>query len=312
MKYSDKFIQIFIENISKSLSIKMQDIETIWNSTKENNPIEYTPYITFVKEQRPLIKKQNPSMSFGEISKEVGKLWKIEKDKQPPKTKPYLDFVKTEGAMIRKENPKLTFSEVSKELGKRWNKKKNPKKLEPINLLENIKEYEMTTKEGDTVKVPLVATPWLVTKAIQENFDEKEIIYCEPTPPPSPGPDQDIEDEDEKIPDAVWTRWNDFCKHHYERFFKDKPLDYLVKACRGNMLPVGPRNKMIMDIVEDKWYSDHQYKQKKYGLNTDKDVYEYRLQFCRDDAQKKHMAEVYEYLKWPPIVRQPWKDRRIV
>ena len=78
------------------------------------------------------------------------------------------------------------------------------------------------------------------------------------------------------------------------------------------MLPVGPRNKMIMDIVEDKWYSDHQYKQKKYGLNTDKDVYEYRLQFCRDDAQKKHMAEVYEYLKWPPIVRQPWKDRRIV
>ena len=72
----------------------MQDIETIWNNTKENNPIEYTPYITFVKEQRPLIKKENPTMSFGEISKEVGKLWKIEKEKQPPKTKQTKDAYK--------------------------------------------------------------------------------------------------------------------------------------------------------------------------------------------------------------------------
>jgi hypothetical protein len=103
-----------------------------------------TPYIAFCSEMRPVIKKQHPDMSFGEVAKELGARWKSMDDKTKAaymkgvtpfegtaKTKsaptnrqkspsPYITFCSKMRAVVKKERPDMSFGEVAKELGARW------------------------------------------------------------------------------------------------------------------------------------------------------------------------------------------------
>jgi hypothetical protein len=143
-----------------------------------------------------------------------------------------------------------------------------------------------------------------VTKAIEENYDG-DIVYCEPTPPPSPGSDKEVEEEEEYVDQ---TAWNDFCRNYYNLFYKNLSLMDLKQTCITNMVPTGSRNRMIAKLVEDEWYSFHNYVKKKYGLNDDEAVYKYRLARALTDAQKAYVHKVYAYLSWPSRVRRSEED----
>lgn len=335
MKYENSFIQQFIANVSKQFNIESGEIRAVWERTLEENPPQQTDYVTFMKEQRSILKQEQPSLTFGEVSKIIGGRWREEKEKNKKiKTNKYLEFSKTERAVVRQQYPLMKFGEVSKEVGKRWKALQDQAPppvtiVEPVPVVQNgvvekkkrhiselgdfiksLPEYTMTFKDGETCSIPLVATPWYVMKAVKENFNEEDILWeGEVTPIPSPPPGRAVVDEEDRIPSHVWDRWNDFCRNHYLMFFKGQPLSEIEYWCGVYAVSKGPRTQMIINIVENEWWHSHYYYKKKYGYYFDDDVYKWRLTlpasnhterfYMNPEEWKKYLDDSYSYLHWP-------------
>lgn len=345
MKYDSCLIDYFINNVSKEFGLDHAKIQATWANTLEEHPPQQTDYIAFMKEQRALLKKEQPDLKFGQISKMIGERWREHKKSKKPKGNAYLEFAKKERPIVRQQFPLMKFGEISKEVAKRWKALHLPPPppvpiIEPIphvqcvldepidinepakkkdvselgEFVKSLPEYTMTFKDGETCSVPLVCTPWYVMKAIKENFNEDDIFWGgEVTPIPSPPPRQAVVDGEDRIPSHVWERWNDFCRNYYLMFFKGKPIEEIEYWCGAYAVPKGPRMQMIINIVENEWWHSHYYYKKKRGYYLDDDVYKWRLTL----PASKHTERSYMNPKeWKQYLQDSyqylyWPDRRI-
>lgn len=309
MSCSIASVETFIQHLTKEFKLDVVRVKTMWEEIKQ--PV-INPFIRFMREQRPLVQSEFPTLKFGAISTEIAQRWKVLSDDErasygvKPKIKterPFIQFNRENRAKIRKEFPTMKFGEISKEIGKRWRARKEKPKRPELVLpdYESIQEYSYTSKKtGEQITIPLVATPWLVTKALRENYDGP-IVYCDPTPPPSPGSDHEVVDEEEQVDQ---THWNDYCRNYYTQFLKDRSLEHLKNLCVSSIVPVGSRNRMIAKLITDEWYTSHEYVKKKYGLNSDAMVYEFRLTRVKTPEQRAYLDRVYEYLSMPSLRRR--------
>lgn len=85
-----KAIHSYIEQFSKEASAEFgldeKELIELWHDVVKRRPKKEkkerapTPYQIFCASQRPLLKKQNPDMSFGDLNRELGRLWKSRPD----------------------------------------------------------------------------------------------------------------------------------------------------------------------------------------------------------------------------------------
>lgn len=328
MKFTQNCIDLFIQKIKASHGIDQEKLERLWGESIQESPPKVSRYIEFMKEERKKIREEEPNLKFGEISKRIGARWKEEKQKQPTpkKVNPYLVFAKEQRKAIKKEKPDLKFGEVSKLIGARWKERNNPPtknkhKEEPPTksikeIIDNIQEYELKGANGEVTKVPLEWTPWLIDKELKKhNINPEDLVYDVETPPPSPGPEMEVYEEDECIDKDIWNKWNDWCQNYYLKFVKGKKtLEELRDFCTGNDLPVGPRNVMLVRLVEYSWYSMHHFMKRRRGIERDVDFYKNLLKiegkFEGDHHREteKRIEEIYSYLKFPSFARSAHKD----
>jgi len=145
------------------------------SSTEEKPPKRPgSPYSSFMVEQFPKYKQQNPGVSFVEVSKKLATQWKglseVEKKKYaaaynsraqkyekelaaydklhpkpPPKPQsPFFLYL----AQLRKENPNLKITELAKMGGKKWATVSDAEKKKYEQVYENIKEKYLTEKDN--------------------------------------------------------------------------------------------------------------------------------------------------------------------
>jgi hypothetical protein len=85
-KTIEKNIIIFTSEISEKFGMNQDELLEMWTSVSKmkikTNPSKIekkktkSPWLQFCKDQRTIIKKENPKLPFGDISKLIGKKWK--------------------------------------------------------------------------------------------------------------------------------------------------------------------------------------------------------------------------------------------
>lgn len=78
-KVVNKTITTYISAISEKYNLEHSELVEIWEEVqggKKKGKPRQNGYINFCKAKRPDIKKENPTMTFGEQGKVLGKMWK--------------------------------------------------------------------------------------------------------------------------------------------------------------------------------------------------------------------------------------------
>lgn len=78
-KAIEKNIDKFVSEIESKFGVSKKDLMEIWEGVSKmkikNKNKKLSPWLQFCKDQRIIIKQNNPTVSFGEISKMIGEKW---------------------------------------------------------------------------------------------------------------------------------------------------------------------------------------------------------------------------------------------
>jgi len=105
-KAIEKNIDKFVDEIENKFGVSKTELMDLWmdiskmkNKTKNKNK-KLSPWLQFCKDQRIIIKKNNPEMSFGDISKMIGVKWS---DMTKDEKKNYNKIIEKEEEIIKDE-----------------------------------------------------------------------------------------------------------------------------------------------------------------------------------------------------------------
>jgi hypothetical protein len=94
-KSIEKNIDKFVTEIEAKFGVSKTDLINIWKDVSKmnikNKDKKLSPWLQFCKDQRVIIKKNHPEMSFGDISKMIGLKWKDLTKEQKKTYKSYED-----------------------------------------------------------------------------------------------------------------------------------------------------------------------------------------------------------------------------
>ncbi|NDE14597.1 hypothetical protein EBZ80_06665 [bacterium] len=88
-KAIDSAVESFLRDVSARYDIRHEDLTEAWKqvagsakTTKKKRPARPSGYQNFAKTVRPEIRETDPSMSFGDISREVSRRWRALREEE--------------------------------------------------------------------------------------------------------------------------------------------------------------------------------------------------------------------------------------
>lgn len=290
----------FRELINKVIQKRIKKAKKSKNAPK--NP--RSAYLLFTRDERDIIKKENPKISPKEIMIELGKKWKatnedirkkyqemanIDKERYQEEMKNYIpedgeELVvkkkrKSKNAPKNASGPYIFFCKEERDKVKGDNPEMSVKEI----MSELGKRWKLIKDTDDVVKYKEMA------KADKDRFEEEMKNYV-PTDEEEPKKKKDRVKKDKNAPKNPVTMYQLFCKEKREELKKDKdiPVKEITKKLGEIWKTFKDDNKNKKKI--DKWQSMIE----KDKLRFEKEMDEYKLKKdneIEDDIEEENEEE---------------------